>query len=238
MTLSSVRPRLVGIGTAAAVAVALVWYLALWSPRNSAYNKAHSEVTESESAIQSLQVQIQQLEAQAKSGNGAATARQSVENAAIPPQANLAQLILQINKSATDSGVLFISISPSEPAAPATGATATGSTASVINVSINASGGYYQIVDFINRLDSLPRLMVVQGVTMSSNSASGSTAAGAASGSGASSSAELNVTLLTQVYTTALPASAVSGSTTTTTTLAGSTTTTTSGTATTTSTAP
>lgn len=231
MTLSSVRPRLVGIGTGAAVLVALVWYFLLWSPRSAAYNKAHSEVTESEAAIQSLQAQIQQLEAQAKAGSGASSARQSVETAAIPPQANLAQLINQINSAANSSGVVFVSITPSEPAAP-TG-TSVVSTASVINVAINATGGYYQLVDFINRLDSLPRLMVVNGVTMNPGGASGGSAGGSTGGSGSSLTGELVVTLSTQVYTTAPPASAVSGTTTTTTAASGSTTTTAAGSATT-----
>jgi Tfp pilus assembly protein PilO len=210
MTLSSVRPRLVAIGTVAAVLVALVWYLLLWSPRSAAYNKAHSEVTESEAAIQSLQAQIQQLQAQAKGGSGASNARQTVEAAAIPPEANLAQLIDQINTAANSSGVTFISITPSQPAAP----TASSGGASVINVGINTSGGYYQIVDFINRLDSLPRLMVVNGVTMAAGSGTG--------GSGPSGS-QLAVTLSTEVFTTASPAGATSG-TKTTTTIAGSTT--------------
>ena len=217
MSALSVRPRLLGIGAGAAVLVALVWYLALWSPRSSAYNKAHSEVTQSEASIQSLQAQIAQLQAQAKSGGGASSGRQAVEAAAVPPQPNLAQLIDQINAAATASGVTFVSITPTEPAAPS----GTSGGASVMNVTINATGGYYQAIDFINRLDSLPRLMVIEGVTMNPGSASSS----AASASGI----PLTMTLSTQVFTTAAPGSTggPTSTTTTTTTAAGAATTTT-----------
>jgi Tfp pilus assembly protein PilO len=217
MILTSVRPRLMMAGTAAAVLVALVWYFALWAPRTSAYDKAHSEVTQSQAAIQALQAQIAQLQSQAKTGSNSSSGRQAVQAAAIPPEADLAQLIDQINTAATGSGVEFVSISPSLPVAPSAGSGLAGG--SVMSVAINATGGYYQIVDFINRLDSMPRLMVVEWVSMAPG---GSSASG--SKSTASAGSNLTVTLNTQVFTTALPAS--SSAVTTTTAAAGATTTT------------
>ena len=113
--------------------------------------------------------------------------------AAIPPTPDIAQLIDQVDAAATQSGVTFVSIAPSEPSPSAT--VSGGPT--TIGVAIDATGGYYQVIDFINRLDSMPRLMVINGV----NVAPGGTS-------------ELTLTLSTDVFTSR-PVSAPTTTTTT-----------------------
>ncbi len=209
MRFGSIKPRVAGAGIGALLIVLIAWYLALWSPTQHSYDQAHSAAQSSAASIQALQAQIAQLRAsQTGPGQAALKAKLATEMAAIPDVPDLAGLIDQVNSAATQSGVLFSSISPAQPSANA--AVTTGPP--VIAVSLAVSGGYYQIIDFINRLDTMPRLMVIQGIDL---------------GAGGGSS-ELTATLMTDVFISkpiAPPSSVTSTTSVTTTTLPSTTTT-------------
>jgi Tfp pilus assembly protein PilO len=207
------RTLLIGVG--AALVVLLVWYFLLWSPRGSAIDKAKSRQAAAENQASSLQARLNQLRDAQR--NEAATRAQIAQlQEAIPDEANLAQFILDANDAATRSGIDFLSISPTPPAGgtvsgavdPSTGQPATPAPSSIsLNVSI--AGGYFQLLDFVNRLTDLPRIVVIDGLTV--NGAAGT---------------DLAVQLTGRMFTSQPPA----GSTpTTTTTAPGATTTTTPG---------
>ncbi|HVA43038.1 MAG TPA: type 4a pilus biogenesis protein PilO [Acidimicrobiales bacterium] len=203
--LRRLKPRVVASGVGAFVVVLVVWYLALWSPTQRSYAQAQASAESSAASVQALQAQIAQLRSsQTGQGQAALKAKLATETAAIPAVPDVSGLIDQVNEAATQSGVTFTSISPAQPAASAVVTTGPP----VIAVSLNVSGGYYQIIDFINRLDTMSRLMVILGVDL---------------GAGGTTS-ELTATLMTDVFISkpiAIPTSA-----TTTTTLAPTTTTT------------
>ena len=106
--------------------------------------------------------------------------RAQLENlrVAIPDEPNLAQFILDANTAANISGINFLSISPSPPAAgtarrgrarvahrrPTPGAPGAGTPPAVINLQLSVSGGYFQVVDFVNRLNGLSRLVVIDSL--------------------------------------------------------------------------
>jgi len=161
------------IGVGAALAVLVIWFVFLWSPQGSKISKANERKKQAESEQQDLQVRIarfkslQQQEPQK---------RAQLENlrVAIPDEPNLAQFILDANTAANVSGIQFLSISPSPPA-PATGPAgssapaspttpAAGARPAAINLQLSISGGYFQVVDFVNRLDGLPRLVVIDSL--------------------------------------------------------------------------
>lgn len=224
--------RTILIGVGAALVVLLFWYFILWSPRGSAIQDANDRKDAAETEALELRAQIERLrEAQR---NESAT-RASIEELrqAIPDEPNLAQFILDTNEAAARSGIDFLSIAPTPPAA---GAAATPPTEPVdpnappeaaapvpsqIALSISISGGYFQVLDFMNRLTDLTRIIVIDGVTVSP-----------------SAGGDLSVQLAARMFTTAAPAGSAAaadaaGTTTTTTTVAGATTTTAPGTVTT-----
>jgi Tfp pilus assembly protein PilO len=171
------------IGVGGALAVLVIWFIFLWSPQGSKISKAKQRKTQAESEQQDLQVRIarfkslQQQEPQK---------RAQLENlrVAIPDEPNLAQFILDANTAANVSGIQFLSISPSPPAAatgpagsasaPASPTTpAAGAPPAAINLQLSISGGYFQVVDFVNRLDGLPRLVVIDSLGLTGGAQTG-----------------------------------------------------------------
>lgn len=218
------RTLLIGVG--AALAVLIIWYLLLWSPRSKAIDSAKERRAAADQQAQELRAELAQLQ-QAKANEAATRARIEELRQAIPEEPNLAQFILDTNDAATRSGIEFLSIAPTPPAAPtpaAGGAPAPPNAPSQITLSISITGGYFQVLDFVNRLNDLTRIVVIDGISVSP---SGGTS-------------DLAVQLTGKMFTTQPPpvpagtlGAPTPGATTTTTVAGGSTTTTAPGAATT-----
>ena len=217
--------RSVLIGVGAGLAVLLFWYFLLWSPRGRAIDDAKSRQRTADAQALELQARLNQLRDAQR--NEAATRAQIAQlQEAIPDEPNLAQFILDANDAATRSGIDFLSIAPTPPTAgttvadPQTGEEATAGGPSVIALSVSITGGYFQVLDFVNRLTDLTRIVVIDGVAVS----------GATGG-------DLSVQITGKMFTAQAPAGAPGDAATTPTTVPGATTTTVPG-ATTTSAAP
>ncbi|HZU71535.1 MAG TPA: type 4a pilus biogenesis protein PilO [Acidimicrobiales bacterium] len=225
------RRVLIG-GGAGLLLVLVLWLVLLWLPRNNAYNQASRQASQAEAQASQLQAQLSRLQSDARQ-QPLLQAELLRLQAAIPDDPDLAQFILDLNDAANQAGVNLLSISPSPPVATGATSPSPGATAGVppaIKVSLNVTGGYFQVLDFLDRLDTLSRLLVID--TMSMNHSAGGGTAG--------SQAELTVAITARMFTAKpLPVGPSTGvATTTTTTVAGATTTTTAagGAATTTST--
>lgn len=198
-------------GVAGAVVVVLAWWFLLWSPQRSRIADARDRREAAEDQAASLELQLRRLRDLAARE---AVVRSRLERlrVAIPDQPNLAQFILEANEAAERSGIEFLSITPTPPAAPARpqggqqGAQA-GGPPGEIRLSMTITGGYFQVLDFVNRLDDLPRLVVIDAINVSG-------------GEGGL----LNVSLQARMFVGVAPAAP--GATTTTTTTAPATTTT------------
>ena len=174
------------IGVAAALGVLVFWFIFLWSPQGSKISKANERKKTAESDQAGLQLQIARLKSLQQQEP---QKRAQLENlrVAIPDEPNLAQFILDANTAANVSGIQFLSISPSPPAAatgpggsasaPAPSTTpGAGAPPAVINLQLSISGGYFQVVDFVNRLNGLPRLVVIDSLGLTAGAqATGST---------------------------------------------------------------
>lgn len=99
--------------------------------------------------LQALQQQAPQLRARA----------QRVDTA-IPNDPQLGPFILQVQEAATKSAIDWLVVSPSPPA--------TGPEAGLleIGVSMNLNGGYFQVQDFLARLETLGRAVKISAVTL------------------------------------------------------------------------
>jgi Tfp pilus assembly protein PilO len=258
------RRLLIPIG--AAVGVLLLWFVVLWGPQGSALSKAKARASDAVSRRATLRDQLSRLQA-ARRDQPLKQSQLETLRVAVPDDPNLAQFILDANDAANASGIDFLSISPTPPAptavapppttpttvtgsssattattaAPAAGATATPSAGpAAIKMSMSITGGYFQVLDFINRLDKLPRIVVIDGLSI------GTSVGGAAGQASSGGAPQLAVTLQARMFTTnATPVSAggtggtgaaAGGVTTTTTAAAGASTTTVAGGATATST--
>jgi Tfp pilus assembly protein PilO len=160
------------IGVAAGLAVLVLWYLLLWSPRSKAIDKAKSRQTTASDALQELRAERNRL-ADLRSNEAATRARIEQLRQAIPDSPNLAQFILDANDAANQSGIDFLSISPTPPASADTPAGAEGPPPAQISLGITVTGGYFQVLDFVNRLNRLTRIVVIDTLSLSGGATSG-----------------------------------------------------------------
>ena len=212
------------------------WFL-LVAPKRSEAAEVRTQTAAKISANSALQTQIAMLKAQAKQ-LPQQQAKLAAVAAKIPDTPALPGLIRALTDAADESGVELISLAPSVPAvvaapvkpaavtAPAagtpvsTGAAATTPTTPVapaglagtlqsISLAVNVVGGYFQVEQFLDRVENLTRAMKVTSVTMAPGANPVKPAAGQAT---ADSGRVLNTTLTGLVYmatgrpTTAAPA--------------------------------
>ena len=191
-----VNPAVLAGAGGALLLVVLIWWFTLWSPRARTYSDISSQAQTADAQVSQLQAQVDRL----KSANiPQLNSQLSSLQAAIPDQPQLDQIFLAVNGAASQSGVSLQTIAPSPPAAGSGAAAGAGGAAPAqINLSLTCGGGYFQVLDFINRLDALPRLLVVDSVSLSP-------------GSGANGS-ELSVSLVARMFVSQLTTTASSGS--------------------------
>ncbi len=220
------RGVLIGV-IAGALVVILLWYFVLFSPTSSDLSDTREQVADEQSQKQALENTIARLkELSANAAQQQASLR--TLRAAIPPTPDLGAFILQANDIATASGIDWLSISPSAPTA-----TVGAGPTSTISLSMQISGGFFQVLDYLNRLEGIERVVIVDtinvtaagtgsstGGTGTSGSSgttggTGSTSTGDTTGDSSSGGApDLNVTLTGRMFTGAEPAPVAGGSTT------------------------
>jgi hypothetical protein len=81
----------------------------------------------------------------------------------VPDTPNLAEFILDTNAAAAESGISVVSITPTPPAEDAEAGTPS------IHVQLDVTGGYFQVIDFLNRLNQLPRILVTDTLTVTAD---------------------------------------------------------------------
>jgi Tfp pilus assembly protein PilO len=200
---------------AAAVLIVLVWFFALYKPKSDDVASTKDDLSAAETDGQSLEATLARLRA-IDQPQQQATLEQL--NAAIPETPDLADFIFQANNAAAESGVNWLSVSPSPPAASTTG----GPTEIALTIQVN--GGFFQVLDYLNRLENIPRLVVTDTVNVTAGADEGAATGGAttqttlSTSTSDASSPTLSVTLSGKMFTraTATPAAPdASGGTTT-----------------------
>lgn len=151
--------RALVFGALATVVILLVWFFLLWSPRQGQIAEARQQTEAAQAQAAALEAEIQRLQA-AQRDEPLKQARRAELQAAVPDDPALGQFILDVNAAANASGIEFMTISPSPPIVP------DGGGLSVINLTFSISGGYFQVLDFMNRLTDLPRVVVIDSVNV------------------------------------------------------------------------
>lgn len=150
----------------AAIALTVVWFFLLWSPLSSRISDARAAADAADQKVKQLQLEIQRLKDLEKQAPQLQAAAARADEA-IPNDPKLARFILDVQAAADSSGVDWMSITPTPPAAPG-GAAAQPQVVSVLEVAMNikVEGGYFQVQDFITRLETMARAVKISGVRM------------------------------------------------------------------------
>ncbi len=171
------------IAGAVAGAVLVLWYLLLWGPRKADLAEAKERRETAESKRDELATRVDRLRA-AQKDEPIKRAQVEALRTTIPDEPNLAAFILDTNDAAAKSGIDFISVAPAEPApaagvvgAPSASVASTRPTAArtrtaasplpaEIKLQLQIKGGYFQVLDFLNRVNEMSRLVVTDGLTI------------------------------------------------------------------------
>ena len=209
------RRTLLISGAVGMVAV-IAWYMMFFAPKGKEISRVGDEISAAEEDETSLRGQLTRL-TEIDENAPAIEAELGKYADAIPTTPNLASFILGANEIAVTSGITWLSVAPSEPSV----STVPGAP-STIGLSIQIEGGFFQVLDYLNRLEDLERLVVVDSIQVSTSASEDS-----GSGSGATDPSLLSVQLSARTFTLAAPSGASTpGSTslnsTTTTTASGS----------------
>ncbi len=204
-------------GAVGLVVVILAWYFIIYSPIGDDLSAAETSNASEQAKTQDLQNTLARLAAQSKNSTRQEALLRKFDQA-IPQKSNLAEFIIQLSKLETSSGITFQSIAPSPPAA--------SGSSSVIALSINIKGSFFQVKNYLSQLERLERLVIVDGVSIAAGGDSSSS-----TGSSASDTTALTVSLTGRMFTRAAPqpAAGTPSATTPTTVPGGSTPTTTPG---------
>jgi Tfp pilus assembly protein PilO len=191
------------IGGAALLAIVLLWYFVLYAPLGDDLSSAQAQVSTEQKTTDDLEAKLAQLESQAKNSTEQQALLRRLD-AAVPAQPDLAEFIIQANDIADQSGISFLSIAPSPPAA--------GTGVSVIGLTMSIQGSFFQLQDYLRLLEKLERLVIVNGITIASSTGSGTSST--ASTDTSSAGTTLSVTLTGSMFTrAAAPTSDGTGST-------------------------
>jgi Tfp pilus assembly protein PilO len=183
-----------GIG----VAIIILWFVALYGPQSSALSDARKRTDQATQEGATLRDQLTRLQ-QSRRDQPLKQSQLETLRVAVPDDPNLAQFILDANDAASRAGIDFLSITPTPPSAagqPATTPTTAAGGAGVpvgaaatpvpIRIAMTATGGYFQVLDFVNRLNRLPRIVVVDSLNVA----------------GQGGAAQLSVTMQERIFTT------------------------------------
>jgi Tfp pilus assembly protein PilO len=154
-----VNRRLVLIGFGAAGALLVLWFLLLWGPQGGRLEDAKERRETAEDENGTLEARLARLqEAQDRAPQLLADLERL--RSAVPDDPALAQFILDANEIADSAGVDFLSIAPGPPSPSQTGGPP------VVALQITVNGGYFEVLDYLDRLDSLSRIVVIDSLTL------------------------------------------------------------------------
>jgi Tfp pilus assembly protein PilO len=153
-----VRAR-IGIFVLAMAAMSAVAVIFVLRPQSAAIESKKQEAAGEEQRLAQLQLQLRQLQALQQSAPELRARAQSVDTA-IPDDPQLAQFILQVQDAASKSAIDWLAVSPTPPSPSAQ------PNLLQINVSMSVNGGYFQVQDFLTRLETLGRAVKISSVTL------------------------------------------------------------------------
>ena len=175
------RPLLIaGVGV---VAVVGLWFVLLWAPQSGRLADAAARRDDAEAANTQLEQRVRLLRGAGEESAEMEAALDDV-NSAIPEQPRHDLLLVDVEDAARAAGVELSTITPTPPTAGKGGV-------SQVPVNLAVTGQYGAVLSFIERLETLPRIVVIDGLDVSS-----------------APDGTLTVAISARMFTTAAPAGA------------------------------
>ncbi len=190
------------------VVILLLWNFAFFGPAGRDRDHAKARLNTAQQTGATLESQLRNLQRISQSAPEQA-AHLARLNAAVPPTPDLEGFIRSAVDLEQQAGVDWVSV---EPAVPAPGASATQ-----IKMQVIISGGFFQVLDYLNRLETLSRLVVVDGIDITTGSATSGSSTGTSgttpttSATSSSGAPLLTVTLNARMFTQAAPPAGSTG---------------------------
>ena len=181
----------------ASVVVAAGWFMFVFRPAQADLGEVNGQVEQTVDQVAALQQKLAELQA-LKANEAEVRAEGEKMQAALPTDPKLADFIRHVQNAANEAGIDFVTVTPSLPAAPATqaapstaGASATppssgssseNSTAApaapvspiqAISVQVNAKGRFFEMENFILKMEHLARAMRIDDFSVTSEDSSG-----------------------------------------------------------------
>ncbi len=198
---------------AGCIAVGAGGYTALVRPQQSTAGRIDAQAAAERGTQVGLRAQVAVLTAEA-GRLGHERALLAKAQGYLPTTPSLPALIRQLSSATDAAGVDLVSVDPSDPALLTTGSASPGAVYQ-IPLSLTLAGGYFQLESFLSNLESLPRALMVTGVSINpqGGTATGSTAATSPTTGAQVGTGELSVTLTARVFLTTTNLTGAAGAT-------------------------
>ncbi len=181
----------------ASVVVAAGWFMFVFRPAQADLGEVNDQVEQTVDQVAALQKKLAELQA-LKANEAEVRAEGQKMQAALPTDPKLADFIRLVQNAANEAGIDFITVTPSLPAAPTTqtAPSTAGASASpppsasssgnetaapaapvspiqAISVSVNAKGRFFEMENFILKMEHLARAMRIDDFSVTSEDSSG-----------------------------------------------------------------
>ena len=153
------RSRIAAFGGVLAL-VSLMAFVVVLRPQAAKVADTRQQTAAQEQRESELQLKLRQLQAlEQKAGDLEDRARRA--DVAVPDGPELDQFVLQVQEAARKSAIDWLSVNPGAPTTMAQAGV------QEIGVSMNLTGGYFQVQDFVTRLEALGRAVKISQVSLS-----------------------------------------------------------------------
>jgi Tfp pilus assembly protein PilO len=245
----SMRMRFVAL-VALSLVVTVAWYAAAFKPSREKLSNVRAEVKTTEQEVAQLTAKLAEL--QALKANEAELRKEFAKfEHALPVEPAVSDFIHDVQDAADQAGIDFLSIAPSIPAAPQGAAPATSGAPTAdpatsgeeaeaqaaqaapaqpsvysVSVSLTADGKFFEIEDFVAKMEKLERAIRIDTFTLSGGGGDTAADGAAAPAAGVGESPGVSLAIKLQMFmnraTTSAPSATSTAPTTTTTTGTGS----------------
>lgn len=141
------RVQMALAGLAAVIVVVLFWLL-LWSPQQDELEAIRTEIEDAQAEQSRLTAEREALRAIREEAPGV-EAELAAVSSVVPSDPALPSALRQLQSAADEAGVVLQTVSPARP----TQVEGAEQGVSAIAVSAQLSGGYFQLVDFLRRIE-------------------------------------------------------------------------------------
>jgi Tfp pilus assembly protein PilO len=180
------------------------WWFMVWTPKQSTLHDARSARSAEEGKTDGLKSQLRSLQDIQRQGPRTQAELMRLQGF-VPKDPQLASFIRTANDIASQSGITWLSISPSVPAPSSSGGPTT------IGLQFQLQGTFFEVVDYIHRMEKIPRLVKMNNLSLTAGAGTSATGSGTATGPGTTTptadpnKVQITLSLSAEMYTTQVP---------------------------------